>query len=162
MLRRRRATLLVLGGLLVVTAVGVLVGALPPFFVGASAVLVATYGWRLRRSVRTERRRGRAARRLARAHRTSRFRDFAVPDAPLATPSPAHASAADGAAASADDQSWTLVPLPLPSYVTAPPAPSVVDGDWHEEDLVEDELPGGGAPYGLDTPAEEPRRAVGD
>ncbi len=57
---------------------------------------------------------------------------------------------------------WTPVRVPLPSYVTAAPAPRVVDGDWHEEDLVEGELPGDAAAYALEDEAVERRRAVGD
>lgn len=58
--------------------------------------------------------------------------------------------------AAATGRPWRPVPVPLPTYVTAGPAPRVVD-EWAEED--DDALPGDPAAYGLGD--RQRRRAVG-
>ena len=63
--------------------------------------------------------------------------------------------------ATPSSEPWLPVSIPLPSYVTASPAPTVVNGDWHEEDLMEGELPGEASAYALDADLMR-RRAVGD
>lgn len=92
---------------------------------------------------------------------------------PATTPEPAGAEPAGAAAsgarweatASADGAGrglWTPMSVPLPSYVTAAPGPKVVMGDFHEEDLLDGELPGEASAYGLGEEILERRRAVGD
>lgn len=58
--------------------------------------------------------------------------------------------------AAAMGRPWRPVPVPLPTYVTAGPAPRVVD-EWAEED--DEALPGDPAAYGLG--GRQRRRAVG-
>ena len=83
----------------------------------------------------------------------------------MATETAGSSRAADPAnlpsVATPSSEPWLPVSIPLPSYVTASPAPTVVNGDWHEEDLMEGELPGEASAYALDADLMR-RRAVGD
>ena len=183
MLRRRRLTLLVLAFVAITGVIGVALGSLPWPVPALGAVLFLGYVGGLRaHAVRAAARR-RQDRRAEIARRIARFRDFA-PAAPVtappgaaaqvAAPTPAAPTvveprlepAAQDVPAAVDGTAWTPVPVPLPTYVTAPPAPRVAAGDWHEEDLAaEGELPGRAADYGLeaeDGTGVDRRRAVGD
>lgn len=188
MLRRRRIVVGVAVCVVVVTLVAGIFGAVP--LVGGAVPLLAFAGYvaSLRRSAVTAAAGRRRRQRREAARRAAGFRDFppaAVPTtmtapapvppapvaaSPMATPVAriAPPPLADPLSPAAEarpvvgGEPWTPVRVPLPSYVTAAPAPRVVDGDWHEEDLVEGELPGDAAAYALEDEAVERRRAVGD
>lgn len=160
MLRRRRAAtgLLGLGSVLAGTAYAA--GLLPWPALAAAVLPAAGFALWLRRVAVAEARAARAARADLLARRAERFRDFGQPQT---IPAPAAAPPAEPRpAVAAGGELWTPVPLPLPTYVTAPPAPKVVDGTWHEEDLTDGELPGEATAYALDEDLPEHRPAVGD
>lgn len=169
-LRRRRAVLGGLTGGLALTALAVLLG-LPAGMLllpgGASAGYVL---WLRRTAVQAA-----ASRQAAHAGRRAGFRDFGAPavgadpalGATLEEPIAPARSETGGVGAGGrpydvpSTAPWLPVPLPLPSYITAPPAPAVIDGDWHEELLLEGELPGEASAYALGEEVLR-RRAVGD
>lgn len=159
-LRRRRRVIGILTAGLLLVVLGVLTGLLGPAWLLVPVAPTAVYLASLRRCVVRSARAARVARTTG---RTARFQDFGEP-APAARPEavPAPLPVQPVVVAEEEDRGWMPVPLPLPSYLTAPVAPRVSDRDFHEEDLAEDELPGAVAEYGLDEPAQEHRRASGD
>lgn len=179
-LGRRRAVLAGLTGALLVTALAVLAGLPSPVLLVPAAPCAGYVVWLRQTTVAAQTHRN-ALRRLVDAERAAGFRDFdapavvegesAISSAGMPSPAPVGLSAqrrdASGAALdSAPDVApstapWLPVPLPLPSYVTAAPAPTVIDGDWHEEILLEGELPGEASAYALGDDVLG-RRAVGD
>jgi hypothetical protein len=172
MLRRRRNVLLALTAALAVTVLGVLAG-LPSALLAVPTLPYAGYLIWLRRTTVEAAVRREASERQVAEQRAAGFRDFGTPvadEAPVgsapAAASPEALPADRNVTESAPDLGpstapWRPVPLPLPSYVTAPPAPTVIDGEWHEEMLLEGELPGEASAYALGDEALR-QRAVGD
>ncbi len=179
MLRRRRTVLLVLTGAVLGALAAVLIG-FPAPLLALAALPYAGYLIWLRRTAAHAAARRAVLRRRVDGRRAASFRDFGDPtpaaadvaaapataDQPAPTAMPTASVEADTGpdvtgVAGADTTPWLPVPLPLPSYVTAAPAPKVIDGDWHEEELLDGELPGEASAYALGEDALR-RRAVGD
>jgi hypothetical protein len=169
-LRRRRIVLAALTGVLLVTSIAVLAGFPFPALALPVVPYVGYVTW-LRRSAAASAARRQALRRRVAAARAAGFRDFAGAPAPAVaadpTPQPATAPAAAQPTPAGplpgtpSDAPWLPVPVPLPSYVTAAPAPAVIDDDWHEETLLDGDLPGEASAYALGDDVLR-RRAVGD
>lgn len=155
--RRRRTVLTVLAAALVAS-----LATLPVLAALVPMSAIAAYAFTLRRQAARAAARARVRRLAAARERARRFRDFAAP-APAEPAAPdTIAVATEAAPLAAEAGTWTPVPVPLPTYVTAPPAPRVIADDWHEEDILDEgELPGEAAAYGLGEDLEQ-RRAVGD
>jgi len=157
-LKRRRRVLLALGLTLVTTAVAFAAGLLPIAAPLVALGLSAGYGLLLRRAalhderVRRDQMRRAGARRIvvtkaateAAGTTTDRLAGkpapvAAAPAVPAATPAPPVVARAAG---QATDRAWQPQPMPLPTYVTAPPATAVPrrldrDEDWTAQRMLE-------------------------
>lgn len=175
MLRRRRTALSVLSGVLLLALLAVLIGFPAPLLLVAALPYAGYLLWLRSTAAQAAARRAVLRRRVA-GQRAASFRDFGAPPAsgpvepvaasaspalPLDAVATAEAAASASAEAGSSSTPWLPVPLPLPSYVTAAPAPRVIDGDWHEEELLDGELPGEASAYALGADILR-RRAVGD
>jgi hypothetical protein len=135
MLRRRRRTLAVLGATAVLAAPAALTVSSLLWFVQVPAtLLLAGYvGW-LRAQVRRERDR--------RTRRTAMFGEAGAPAAPaehtVRRPDRLAAAIAAEDAPAAHDRSWRPVPVPAPTYVTAPVVRRRTDStiDLDDDDLT--------------------------
>ncbi|MCU0265587.1 MAG: hypothetical protein MUC45_05620 [Actinomycetia bacterium] len=170
---RRRRSLLVLAGVLLLVGVLVVVGVAPWWAAVLPAVLLGAFVARARvaarrrtsRELQERRARAAAARRRRDAAVASRYRqsvgaapradlavavaadvavDIAVPAAEPVRPALESEPLYDAVA----ERVWEPVPVPLPTYVTAPKAPRsvrVIDltqpGSWTSGHLTEDEQP---------------------